>query len=63
MIDLRGTPTHQCVCGSTTFKILAGFDSGEIAWYSLEGYCYDCGAHVTVPCPLDQEKETINGKD
>jgi hypothetical protein len=43
----------MCVCGCTTFKIIAGFEDYEIAWYSLEAYCYDCGARVTVPCPID----------
>ena len=53
-IDTRGIPTHECLnCGSTQFKILASFENYELVWYTLQGYCYGCGAPVTVPCPVD----------
>lgn len=53
-VDARGIPTHACpACGHTFFRIVAHFDDFEIAFYTLEGECDDCGALVTVPTPLD----------
>lgn len=52
-VDQRGIPSHQCLCGCDTFKILAKFEDYEVAWYALQGYCDGCGSPVTVPCPLD----------
>ena len=55
LINQRGIPSHECLnCGSDTFKILARFDDFEVSWWSLNGYCYVCGAPVTVPCPADR---------
>ena len=52
--DYRGMPTTVCPCGSDTFKVLVRLDEGnEIAWYSLNGYCHDCGAAVTIPTPKE----------
>ena len=54
-ISTRGIPSHVCLnCGCSTFKILAAFDDYEIAWYTLNGYCAECDAPVTVPCPADR---------
>jgi len=53
--DYSGIPTHACPCGCTQFKILASFEDGEIAWYTTTGYCYSCGARVTVPTAVDHE--------
>lgn len=52
-IDL-GTITHQCVCGSVLWKVLVTFDDFEIATYSLDMYCADCGAKAIAPTPLDR---------
>jgi hypothetical protein len=54
-MDLRGTPTHECVCGSDLWNIRASFDNYEIATYFLEMECVLCGSLATAPTPLDRE--------
>lgn len=54
-VDLRGTPTHACICGSTHFYIRAIFEDYEIATYFLDMQCAQCGALLTAPTPLDRE--------
>lgn len=43
----------SCLCD--TFKILAKFDpdTHEIAWYTLQGYCIECGTEAKFPTPID----------
>ena len=52
-IDLD-TVTHQCVCGSKIWKLLAAFEDYELAWYSITMYCASCGAKALAPTPLDR---------
>lgn len=53
-IDTRGIPTHVCLnCGSRVFKVAASFEDYDIAMWGLEAECYECGAPVTAPCPVD----------
>jgi hypothetical protein len=54
-VDLRGTPTHACICGSQHFYIRAMFDNFELATYFLDMQCTECGALLTAPTPLDRE--------
>ena len=54
-IDLRGTPTHACVCGSQHFYVRTMFENYEIATYFLDMQCTECGALLTAPTPLDRE--------
>jgi hypothetical protein len=54
-MDLRGTPTHECICGSQIFYIKAVFDNYEIATYFLDMQCVECGNLATAPTPLDRE--------
>lgn len=54
-MDLRGTPTHQCICGSPVWNIHATFDDYEISTYYLEMQCSECGSLATAPTPLDRE--------
>lgn len=54
-LDLRGTPTHACVCGSIVWNIRAVFDNYEIATYFLDMECVECGSLATAPTPLDRE--------
>ena len=54
-LDLRGTPTHACICGSKHFYIRAVFDNFELATYFLDMQCTECGALLTAPTPLDRE--------
>jgi hypothetical protein len=56
-MDLRGTPTHECVCGSRIFYVRAVFDDYEIATYFLEMQCVECGSLATAPTPLDRENQ------
>ncbi|MDA0949742.1 MAG: hypothetical protein O3A64_03345 [Proteobacteria bacterium] len=54
-VDLRGTPTHACICGSEHFYIRAMFHNFELATYFLDMQCTECGALLTAPTPLDRE--------
>lgn len=53
--DLRGTPIHECVCGSKQFYIKASFSDYEIAQYFLDMQCANCGSLATAPTPVDRE--------
>lgn len=55
-MDLRGTPTHECVCGSNIFNLKVMFDDYEIATYFLDMECANCGSLATAPTPLDREE-------
>lgn len=54
-MDLRGTPTHECICGSKVFNLPVAFEDFEIATYFLEMQCVECGSIYTAPTPLDRE--------
>ena len=54
-MDLRGNPTHECVCGSQVFYIKAAFQDYEIATYFLDMQCAECGNLATAPTPVDRE--------
>lgn len=54
-MDLRGTPTHECVCGSAVWNLQVTFDNYEIGTYFLEMQCAECGSLATAPTPLDRE--------
>ena len=54
-MDLRGTPTHECICGSQIFYLKAVFNDYEIATYFLDMECVECGSLATAPTPLDRE--------
>ena len=54
-MDLRGTPTHVCICGSQIFYLKAVFNDYEIATYFLDMECIECGSLATAPTPLDRE--------
>jgi hypothetical protein len=56
-MDLRGTPTHACICGSLVWNIKAVFDNYEIATYFLDMECVECGNLATAPTPLDRESQ------
>ena len=57
-MDLRGTPTHVCPCGSIVWDLKAIFEDGEIVTYFLDMECANCGSLATAPTPID-----INGTD
>jgi hypothetical protein len=54
-MDLRGTPTHVCVCGSQVWNIKAVFSDFEIAQYFIDMECASCGSYATAPTPIDRE--------
>jgi hypothetical protein len=54
-LDLRGTPTHACVCGSTLFLVRCMFEDKEISLWFTDAECALCGALVTVPTPVDED--------
>jgi hypothetical protein len=54
-MDLRGTPTHECICGSKVFNVPVLFENYEIATYFLDMQCIECGSIYTAPTPLDRE--------
>lgn len=56
-MDLRGTPTHQCVCGNYVWNLKVVFEDYEIATYYLDMQCTDCGSIATAPTPIDREVE------
>lgn len=51
------TVVHMCYCGCSVFKILATFDDFEIATYSTDMYCADCGTKYKTPTELDRPNE------
>lgn len=53
--DLRGTPTHECLCGSNQFYVRASFENYELAQYFLDMQCVSCGSLATAPTPVDKE--------
>ena len=58
-MDLRGTPTHQCVCGCSIFNLKVVFEDYEIATYFLDMECANCGTLVTAPTPLDRNETEL----
>ena len=53
-IDLRGTPTHLCPCGSNIWNLKAIFEDFEISTYFLDMECVSCGSVATAPTPVDR---------
>lgn len=51
--DYRGLPTHACPCGCAMMKISCIFDEGTVVYYLLDAECYECGALLTAPTPID----------
>lgn len=60
-IDTRGMASRVCLnCGGDVFKILAKFDEdSDICWYTMNGYCHQCHAPVTVPSPIDTVEQMV----
>lgn len=58
-MDLRGTPTHECICGCNIFNLKVIFDNYEIATYFLDMECANCGTLVTAPTPVDREQTDL----
>ena len=56
-MDLRGTPTHECVCGCNIFNLKVMFHEGQISQYFLDMECANCGSLATAPTPIDNRNE------
>lgn len=54
-MDLGDTVIHQCPCGSNLFRLAVTFENYEIAAYSLDMECIECGTRAKAPTPLDRE--------
>ena len=54
-LDLRGTPTHSCICGSNVWYVKSVFEDYEISQYFLDMICSQCGALATAPTLIDKE--------
>jgi hypothetical protein len=54
-LDLRGTPTHTCVCGSNIWYVKTVFENYEISTYFLDMLCASCGNIATAPTLVDRE--------
>ena len=54
-MDMRGTPTHVCPCGSNIWSLKVIFEDFEIATYFLDMECVSCGSVATAPTPVDRE--------
>jgi hypothetical protein len=53
-MDLRGTPTHTCPCGSQVWLLKVTFTDYEISNYFLDMECLQCGSLATAPTPIDR---------
>lgn len=53
-MDLRGTPTHLCPCGSNIWNLKVIFEDYEIATYFIDMECANCGSVATAPTPVDK---------
>jgi hypothetical protein len=51
--DLTGIVTHECMCGSNLWHIVATFEDYDIAMYFEDMQCVACGTRAQAPCPLD----------
>jgi hypothetical protein len=51
--DLKGIPTHVCVCGCKIFNLKVIFEDNEISMYFLDMTCASCGSEATAPTPKD----------
>lgn len=52
--DLSDTVIHVCPCGSNLFRLVVSFDDYEIATYSTDMECIECGTRAKAPTPIDK---------
>ena len=52
-MDLRGEPSHVCVCGSKLWNVKCMFEDSEIAMYFTDMECALCGSLATAPTLAD----------
>lgn len=52
-MDFSDTILHICVCGSNLWNIVVSFEDYEIATYSLDMECLECGTRAKAPTLID----------
>lgn len=57
--SFKDITVEACLCGNTTFVIVAMFHEGDIAGWFTEARCFVCGAWYKVPAPVDHEGVTV----
>lgn len=50
-MDLRGEPTHICVCGCFVWNVKCVFEDYEMVYHYLDMECVNCGSLATAPTP------------
>lgn len=53
-LDMRDTVLHVCSCGGNLWKVVVTFDDYEIATYSTDMECLECGTRAKAPTPIDK---------
>jgi hypothetical protein len=56
-VDLRGEPTHVCICGCDVWNVKAAFHDYEMSYYYRDMECANCGSLATAPTPLDMPED------
>jgi hypothetical protein len=49
--NLRGIPTHVCLCGCKVWNVKVMFEDNQISMYFLDMFCSACGSPATAPTP------------
>lgn len=50
-VDLRGTPTHVCICGCFVWNVKCVFKDYEMSYHYTDMECAKCGSLATTPTP------------
>ena len=50
---------EACLCGNTTFYIVAKFRDGELAGYFTEAMCFSCNAWYKIPAESDKSDDYV----
>lgn len=58
-VDLRGTPTHVCICGSFVWNVKTVFENYEPVEYFRDMECANCGSLASAPFPSDMPEDYI----
>lgn len=53
-LDMSDTIMHVCACGSNLWQLVVAFEDYEIAMYSTDMKCLECGTHAKAPTPIDK---------
>ena len=52
--DFSDTIMHECICGSTLWRVIVSFDDYEISAYATDMECLECGTRAKAPTPIDK---------